>query len=462
LTTYNIYGVKNNNQNLDNLFREKLEGLEIAPPADTWDKIRSGLAQPEKNKRAAFFRLIAAAALVVFVLVAGWLFTREPGNNLPVAVNKQDAGSGIKLPEQQPARELVFDDSEVDKKVNVVVEKSSRPITLAQQPNKISSGEAIPVRGNSGSFRLLAQARQLLPAFEIKEKLRESSKNKVVFADRLTPGEKALVALNSSFQNKKNQKIRSWEVGVKVSPGYGSQQASHDAEYASSMTYSNTSGKPDLSAGVSATYKPGKKWSMETGVYYARNGQSSDNSIYATSEQDYSAAPASYFNTPVMIKRGQIAMNSTAGVIKFSKTPVNSELSATLDGNGLSTSSLLTGGEFSQVFDFVEVPLYLRYTLLDSKIDVHLMGGFSTNFLVGNNVYMSGSFGKENVGKTADISQVNFSGAIGAGIDYTLGKHLSVSIEPRLNYYLNSINKNRAVNYHPYRIGIYTGLNYEF
>jgi nickel-dependent lactate racemase len=50
----------------------------------------------------------------------------------------------------------------------------------------------------------------------------------------------------------------------------------------------------------------------------------------------------------------------------------------------------------------------------------------------------------------------------GAGLTYALSKHVSFALEPRVNYYLNSINDNPDVDFHPYRIGVYTGLQYEF
>jgi hypothetical protein len=155
-------------------------------------------------------------------------------------------------------------------------------------------------------------------------------------------------------------------------------------------------------------------------------------------------------------------MNSTAGVINFSKTPGNIELLASLDSRNSMANTLLTPGEFNQIFDFVEIPVYLRYNIINSKIDLDVIGGLSANLLAGNNVYMeSGNF-KENVGKTSDVSELNYSGSIGFGLSCELGKRISVSVEPRFNYYLNSLNTNKEVDYHPYRYGVFTGLNYQF
>jgi opacity protein-like surface antigen len=156
-------------------------------------------------------------------------------------------------------------------------------------------------------------------------------------------------------------------------------------------------------------------------------------------------------------------MNSQAGVIEFSGLPAGSEIVANFDGTTYSGSNiLLADGEYTQVFEFVEFPLYLRYSVLDSKFGLEIMGGVNTAIVADNNVYFERSGTARNIGKTKDISRVNFSGTVGLGVNYALGKNFSLSVEPRFNYYLNSINQNPDVNFRPYRIGVYTGLYYEF
>ena len=126
------------------------------------------------------------------------------------------------------------------------------------------------------------------------------------------------------------------------------------------------------------------------------------------------------------------------------------------------SNTLNSDGDFSQVFDFIEIPVYLRYHLVDSKIGVEVLGGFNASVVVGNNAYIDNEYGVQNIGKTQEIAPVNISGTLGVGVNYALGKKLSVSVEPRVNYYLNSLNTNPDIDFRPYRIGVYTGLNYEF
>jgi hypothetical protein len=100
--------------------------------------------------------------------------------------------------------------------------------------------------------------------------------------------------------------------------------------------------------------------------------------------------------------------------------------------------------------------------VIDSKIGVELITGLNAGIVVGNNAYIDNQYGLQNIGETQDISPVNLSGTVGVGVNYALGKHFAVALEPRFNYYLNSINTNPSVEFRPYRIGFYTGVSYEF
>jgi len=158
-----------------------------------------------------------------------------------------------------------------------------------------------------------------------------------------------------------------------------------------------------------------------------------------------------------------MAMNSTAGVIAFSGTPKGAELSGGFEAlAGSNTNMFVPDGEFSQVFEFVEIPVLVRYRLIDSRFGFELITGLSTSLLVGNNAYIDNQYGTQNIGKTLDISTFNLAGNAGVAANYALGDHFRIALEPRFSYYLNSINQNSQVEYRPYRIGIFTGLTYNF
>jgi hypothetical protein len=91
-----------------------------------------------------------------------------------------------------------------------------------------------------------------------------------------------------------------------------------------------------------------------------------------------------------------------------------------------------------------------------------MLGGFSSNILVGNDTYLNRSAGKTYVGETRDMEPLNYSGTMGIGLKYGLTKHISLNVEPRVKYYLNSLSNNSSVTYKPYSIGFFTGISYQF
>lgn len=455
-------------EKLDKLFREKLEGLEINPPDSAWDGIQQKLKNKNRGKVVLFYRIASAAAVILIALMAGWLVNQSSTKVQPAAENKVPVPGKLEEPKTISAETVASGHHAYENAASNVV-NTLAPETLQASGKRFSETLAgtgnttsLPSKREDARFKLLAGLDAILEEIVPSEWL--ALKSKAIYSGTgLTGRDRELIARNiSNFGSEKNSS-GSWEVGFRVSPGYSSQKSEHAESYRQSMTYSNAEGNADLNGGLSVNYKTGKRWSLESGVYYSRNGQSSGNSLDLNSK-DYAGltTAAEYFNTPVIVKQGQMAMNSTAGVIKFSKTPGNVQLLASLDAQAQSANTVLTASEFQQVFDFIEIPVYLRYNVIDSKVDVDLLGGLSANWLVGNNVYMDTGYSRENVGKTTDMSAISYSGSVGLGIAYALGKRVSLSVEPRFNYYLNSINKNEAVDYHPYRFGVFTGLNYQF
>ena len=178
----------------------------------------------------------------------------------------------------------------------------------------------------------------------------------------------------------------------------------------------------------------------------------------------YADIGSGYFNTPVNIEANtnKMQMNSPAGVIEFSSIPSGTVLGNSIEDNTKTSAVFVSDARFIQSFEYIEIPLYLRYLIIDSKLDVEMMGGFSSNLLVGNETYMESGNTKSLIGKTNNMETVNYSGTLGIGLKYGLSKRIFLNVEPRIKYYLNSLNSNSSLTYKPYTIGVFTGLSYQF
>ncbi len=467
----------NKNLNSDKQMREKLDGFSVQPPSHVWENVQGQLAAQQNRKRIAYFSWISAAAVVLLAFLAGWYFNNSSEIITPLAVEQQtiqpeNREKNIVQKEKSLSAELTEkqhtqNDKIQTKDINKNFPKTDKTLvatTIKTEENK----EIISAPSNYERVEL-----RMIKSLDFRF---ENEQPKILLAEKsvpqkayiLTETDKFLMAANATLIKSKSKLETGWKIGVGVTPGYSSHVVNHTESYSQNMTYSIENGNGNIGGGFSVQYKTSKKLRIESGVYYAQNGQTSNNTgqLFANRETaDYAMAASekSMFSNSISVSNGNMAMNSTAGVIVMSGTPKGAEINTELDAlNSQFSNSLVSDGEFSQVFDFVEIPLYLRYRVLDSKFGIELVGGVNAGVVVGNNAYIDNSYGLQNIGKTEDISTINLSGTVGVGMNYALGKHISVAVEPRLNYYFTSINSNPEIDFRPYRIGIFTGLYYEF
>jgi len=437
--------MKKEELNMDKKFREKMEGFSAEPPSHLWNNIQDQLAALQRKRRLAYVRWIAAAAIIILAFMAGWYFNERSGSLIPNAAENQAVPAQETTPQhennvaEQSQSNAQEDTMEAGK---AVLTATNTTKTKTQEISKIKTEDRAPIKvqqentgtGNSflGKFSMQKLGSKIASVQEEKPQLSLQKEEKTIAVDQLTESEKALMAENAKRYAEPSKEQKNWKMGLSVSPGYASHVTSHSGSYAQNMTYSNSEGSGNISGGFSVQYKTGKKWSVESGIYYAKDGQRSSNT--PSTDRFYSFAPAlvmaekSYFNTAVNMVDGRLAMNSAVGVIQFSRTPRGTEMATNLDNSYDGATTMLTNGEFSQVFNFIEIPLYLRYNVIDSKIGVEVLGGFNAGIVAGNNVYMENRFGTENVGKTQDISTLNVSGTVGFGLNYSLSRRISLAV----------------------------------
>ncbi len=460
--------MRNGEERMDKLLRNRLEQFSAEPPERVWQGISAGIAPAGTRGKLVYLRWSAAAAVLLLAMISGLLFIDRSGELQPsfteqiMPAIENDVVPSVKSSPSVPSSENA-----------VAIAQIAKPETGIRTEPSTAISDLVSFDADSESKRLqstlpvLKAIRSLLDFDASSPGLRFAGKVEAISADNLSEADKLILAGNLSRNSGGHDFAdAAWKVGVHVSPGVSSHSASYSSQYAGNMTYADDDMQASIGGGFSVQYKAASRWRVETGMYYSKTGGSSGNSFQLNGiRADYAGTSSSaekYFNTGVSLDGGQMAMNSTAGVIKFSRTPANAELVSMPETTANLPTAMLTPGEFSQVFNYVEIPLFARYRLVDSRLGVELMGGLSTNLIVGNNVFMESNSGRELVGSTQDINAVNFAGTAGIGLIYAVGRNLSMSVEPRLSYYLNSINHSGDVNFKPWRVGVFTGLSYEF
>jgi len=462
------------NNDADKLIQSKLENYSVSPPAHVWRQVQQQLENSKRKKRVLWYRFVAAAVLISLAFISGWYFSQSNSGGELVAgkTSAVDQTTGIKnqiettLPQSRS--------NEKETSASVGISENDKVFAAKRLENKFA-GTRVVAKNNIAennverehySFSTLKAriARLEKDRFPVKELKKQPTRNKDV---ELLDFEKLIIDRNLQAMASQKSENGGWKLGMYLTPGYSSFKASHSDEYEQNMTYSGRNGNANVGGGLSVVYKTAKKLMLESGVYYAQNGQKSANTINIfskNSDAEYAYGPGeiTYFSNNVKLENGRMAMNSTAGVIAITSNPKGAELSGEFESMDGNSNLMVPGGEFSQVFEFMEIPVLVRYRVVDARLGVELMTGITTGFLVGNNAYIDNQYGLQKIGKTEDISAVNFSGTVGVGTSYSLGKNLSFALEPRFSYYFNSINNNPEVSFKPYKIGIYTGLTYEF
>jgi len=481
-------------KNLDELFRDKLLNYEQEPPAYILDHVLAGVAGARRNRKIVFWRIAGVAAALLLAFIAGWQINSRDGQpGKPAVIVSQQKTPEISTaakPEiaanesgNQPGNlqsEIVNKPGRVNLQLAEVANENqiSKSRTESSTSNSkseqiASANESLIVAKNEESallkpvkslFRLISSGSQNVATnlHEIKKVTPQTEQTDKTIDQQIMEQNRQVMMAENQTKGKSR-----WLVGAQVSPEYNVSRSSHSQVYASNML--NSSPNPvDVGGGISVEYKKGKRWSLQSGIYYSGMGQSSGNSN-SNSAKNFTLAGADrgseYFNTNATIdaSNSKMMMNSTAGVIEFKGIPSGIVLGTNLEDKTLASNAVVVSdARFIQNFEYIEIPLYLRYTLIDSKFDVEMLGGFSSNVLVGNQTFMESSAGKSLIGSTKDMESMSYSGTLGVGLKYGLSKRIYLNVEPRVKYYLNSLNRNSAVTYKPYTIGVFTGLSYEF
>ena len=252
-----------------------------------------------------------------------------------------------------------------------------------------------------------------------------------------------------------------WVLGAVISPLYSFRDAQPEAV---AGTSGQESGTVSYATGVQVGYRATRRLAIESGLLYNKMGISigapgiqifSKDMVYAA------AGPEAGWGRVMAVTNtvGNIVSNS--GEIYVNNYLLNATTDNDLFDAGAAEAVNAEQG-IQQHLDYLELPFNLRYSVLDRDFKIQLLGGISTNFLVNNYVTMESDGLSKEIGYLTNVRSVNYSGNAGLGFVYHILDQLSLSVEPRFRYYLNSVNDATLPSTRPYTFGIYTGINYFF
>lgn len=445
----------------DVLFRERLKNYEATPPEGAWNNISSTLSSDRRRRRTLFYWRAAASVAVVAGIGAAILLVGPPSEE-PLAEEHE-----ISTPlEQSPdATPVISEPQETEAAGNVPLRTGEAPAVMASDDasSTIAVADRAGIQGSPGPLNRISpiHSPDLLDA-------NPPSGMLLGMAVPGKPGSKFTGVQEDHPdlpETGEEEKHASgiWTLGTHAAPLYSYRSLTGGSGSTLSASYYDQveDGLLAYAGGIHVNYSPMKRLSFQSGLYYSKMGITVGDALYKKSG---SALGAGW-------NPGLLAFSNSSGNIKTGTNTQGDGLFETFSQRDQSpviteASNLITlpstVGEIIQEFEYIELPLIIRYRVVDRKIGFNLLGGISTNILIGSDTYVRQDGVKEFLGTTGSLKTVNYASVMGVGLNYALGSNLNLSVEPTFRYYLNSINAATVLNSHPYSFGIFTGLSYSF
>jgi hypothetical protein len=448
-----------NQNNLDKLFQEKLNNLEVTPDEKVWSNIESKL---KKKKRRIipvwWFASGIAAMLVLGILI--FPFSNDDNNFI-----KNDSviivtGSSKKENKLETIYKTKIDslinhkNTEdkilvVDKKVNLNLQKKNK-VTESKKKlvSEINAVKKIFIADNSlkedNTIDLVKDNEKNVS----KKEIHFSDESKKVKKDEVSNTQKKSIIkkvdLNDFVKNKDSvlstKKLKNkWSIAP-VFAVLNSNSFSNTSPLNENLSNS-TKGKNSFSYGFQVGYKINNRWSIQSGIHL----------------QEMSYANNQVTVTPSISKNASSVTFNSGDTFSFNET-----LTENLDfATNLLLNTTSLNGQLNQTYGYIEIPLEIKYNFLSTnKFHSQIVAGFSSLFLNKNEVNLKNQFLTE-LGKVTNLNAINFSGNLGFDFNYSLNKKWSLNLNPMFKAQLNTFSKN-SNGFSPFNLGIYSGIKYTF
>ena len=482
-------------EHFDSWFKERLEHFEERPREAAWENIAEKLGHTRKKSLMVFiFRIAAGMALTLSLGLGYYYYTQHrvisvppsPAENLyplhqsqPDEIKMAAAINGKVLPETVSSLSGI----------SSAVQSENFPVLIAgpagisgqviitadsvHENKPVLSGPADPLAGINPLPPFVGDKPEI-PGLVLRQGSHRSkplSETDLIMAENL--------AQMSAGEEEKNRH-NAWILGGQMAPLYSYRNLNSDYLGDQDLNPLNNmeNGVMAYAGGVALAYKPTKRLSVESGIYYSKYGQEKTdikavavnlNPVNNNYETDIKEGSEAIIQVTITNSTGIIS-NQESGGAKFFESDNTIAHGGETNANVLNISTEETRENIQvsdnltayQYFNYLEVPFIIKYKVVDRKLDFNLLGGITTNFLAGNSVKIADDGKKYDFGETDEISKVNYSGSVGIGFEYPVLANLMFNIEPKFRYFLNPIDKSVNLNVYPYSFGLFAGISFVF
>lgn len=448
-------------EHIDELFAERLFDFEEKAPSYIWNNIQDDLNKVKRNRRLNYIRAIAASITLLITFGLGYYISNSTLKEKYEAkylkgFNQQIETSRIPLTENNPNSGI--DDSILSE---VAEKKHKEIISKKHIENSIEDKNLLFRLFNSTDNNFFAEENESDKTNHIaqnSENSEEKTPNQLLI-DTLLIEKENLHKGGFLFENPKQKKSR-WSFGTKFSPIYTMAQNNAPSQTNEPVAYSksstavksetpNTDAKnksmTSYSGGVNVNYNLSKRISLESGLYYMQRKELSQNLVGSS----YGGFEEMTIYTP---EGSRMIQPNIEDIAQNNMEAIGGSRGATYYSSDL---------DYISNFKYIELPILVRYKIIDRKLGLDVLSGFSTNFLIDNNTSIVQDKNSLYSGEIDEVSPLLYNATFGLGLNYNFHKNLSFNIEPTFKYFIQSESDAQLTRY-PYSLAVFAGFSFRF
>ena len=489
-------------KHIDRIFQERFKDFEAAPSDAVWKNIEAELNKDKKKRRVIplWWRYAGVAAVLLLMLTIGGVYFNNSSETHPSNVVDTEEHQTRSSQESNDIKIAVEanNSTETNTDKSNITEASSTNSTRSAETSIAGSASSTnknvsennsnqPSNNNSNTANSLSNLKNN-NAITSNSEEKNTSNNNGIASNNLkqeqdviqnkkpsNASEKTQVILNNASKetkaiaevkketpnknlltieealDKAEEKIadekssNKWRIAPNAAPVYFNtlgEGSSIDAQF----NNNSKTGEFNMSYGINASYAVNDKLKVRSGINKVNLGYNTNNVIV------YQSA-------------GVSASTKALRNIDASSSTLASDNISIISGenfNAAPSSFETMNTSINQAFGYIEIPLEIEYALVNKKIGVNVIGGFSSFFLNENKIYSEAEGGsKTYLGEANNINNVSYSANFGLGLNYQVSKKIDLNIEPMFKYQINTFN-NTSGDFKPYFIGVYTGFAIKF
>lgn len=466
-------------ENIDELFRDDLKNLTPEMPEGMWERIAEKIPSRKRRLIPIIWKIAAGAAIVIATgSIATYFIVSQPDNKsytesnnlkivLPetnqneapvVATEKNIATTQKKNAIYKPVEAKAVvpkNQTEALFSENVIVDQTQPQETIDSENESITK-EQTPETIIIASEQNLQQETNLTN----QETVSETVSNNEILANNIAEFEE--------YQEEKSD--TKWLIGSQAGPQYTYRNISSETYSSSALAEKNETenGVVAYAGGINIEVQSKGRFSIQSGIYYSKIGTEfvATRNVQQTLVENSLAQPGDKDKVFVTTSVSYRFPNSSAKIVTTSSNTSSEYTNQPLGSDEIfepeissNNSSYLPTFRYQE---YLEIPLIAKYAIINKKVGMQVLGGFSTNILVNNTgMIKDPDFGDQGI-LADDINSISFSSTFGLGMSYAISSKINMSIEPQFKYFLSKQQYDSNVDIHPYSIGVFTGVKYLF